>query len=450
MKYIFLTFIIIIIGIIIIIIKSISYPSKIRKAEELLSEGDISGSNEIIRKILSKKQDYIPARYIKAQILMKQNQYVLAIAELNAILNMADVKKFIKELDIHNHLAFLYHETNNFQKEIEEYKVILTFNSDDIMANYRIGHALYSQKDYRKAKEHLLKAITLDQTLIDVYRPLGISCYNISDYDNSETFLINSLKTSGDHSEAEFYLGNIYKMKKDYDNAVKRFNNAKTNRKFFLKSIFLLGEIYYELNEYSLAIDILEQGLNNLKEKSDESLAYRYLLAECYEMENKIKEAVHHWEKIYTENPNFRSTKLKLDSYRDILQNNCLMSIFVSSLEELQPLIVEMISSLNYNIISKERINANEYQYKAYNIKRINDPPILIFFNRSTREITEGNIIEFYKKLTNEKCKNGIYITTSKYSIRAKSGAQSKLIELYDGEFVNKVIEKTQLRKKHN
>jgi hypothetical protein len=122
--------------------------------------------------------------------------------------------------------------------------------------------------------------------------------------------------------------------------------------------------------------------------------------------------------------------------------------MFGKSLEELQPIIVELISSLNYNIISKEKAAQNEFIYKAYNIKRTNDPPLLIYFNRTTREITEGQIIEFYKKITDEKCKNGIYITTSKYSLRAKSSATTKMIELYGSEFVIKTIEKIMSRKK--
>jgi restriction endonuclease Mrr len=90
----------------------------------------------------------------------------------------------------------------------------------------------------------------------------------------------------------------------------------------------------------------------------------------------------------------------------------------------------------------------NEYIYNSYNIKRINDPPMLVCFNKTTREISEGQIIDFYKRINNEKCKGGIYITTSKFSLRAKSNASSKMIDLYDSEFVSKSMEKINARKK--
>ncbi|MCP4131583.1 MAG: tetratricopeptide repeat protein [bacterium] len=422
-------------------------PAKIRKAEEYMETEEYSKASEIIKKILEKKKDNVPARYIRGQLLTRQNQYLMAIAEYNSILAIPGFNKQIKELDVHYRLAQLYSETKNYTKEIEEYKIILTFNADDINANHRIGHAFYRQNDHRRVKDHLMKAVILDPKLIDCYLPLGVSCYKISDYEKAEQYLVKSLEQRGDHTEAEYYLGSIYQMGKNYESAVSMFENARKNRKYLTLSLYSLAEMAFDKNQYGQAIDYLEQGLKQLKEKTDHAYAYRYMLAECYELENKIEEAVYHWKKVAADNANYRSTNLKLESYSEILENNNLMSIFTASLEELQPTIVEIISGLNYNIVSKEKINPNEYKYKAYNIKRINDPPLLIYFNRTTREISEGQIMDFYKKINEEKSKSGIYIATSKFSLRARSSATSKMIELFDSEFVNKVIEKIKSKK---
>jgi tetratricopeptide (TPR) repeat protein len=448
MKYAIVTFCAVLIIIIFIILKSTSFHAKIRKAEEYIENGFISKANDIVKRILERKSDYVPARYLRALILMKQNQYLLAISEFNNVLTLPDFATYINQIDIHYHLARLYNETKNFPKEVEEYKAILTFNPDDLTANHRIGHALYQKKDYKKARDHLLKAITIDPSMTDVFLPLGISCFNIADYEKGEEYLTKALTVPGDQSDATFHLGLIYQMKKDYDNAIAMFDKAKRERKYFLKSTYKIGEIYTQHEEYDNAIDVLEKGLYSLKEKNEEAYEYRYLLAECYEHQNKIKEAYHHWTKIAEDNPNFRGTRMKLESYQEILASESLMAVFLSSLESLQPTIVELISSLNYNIISKERVSPNEYQYKAYNIKRINDPPILIYFNRTTREITEDNINDFMRHISEEKCKNGIYIATSKFSIRAKAIAQAKTIELFDADYIKRIIEKIQSRKK--
>ncbi len=413
----------------------------------MLQEGDINGATDLVKYVLSKKKNYIPAMYLKARILINSRQYILAISELNDILNQPDFSKFVKELDIHYHLAGLYNSTQNYPKEIEEYKAILSFNPDDIKANHRLGHAYYQQKNYKNARENLLRAALLDPKLDDVYLPLGISCFKISDFQKAEVYLLKASELKKDLPEVQFYLGSIYKMKKDYDNAAAMLDNAKNDRRFFIQSLYMLGEMCHDRENFNEAIEYLEKGLTSLKEKDEESHAYRYLLAECYEHENKIKEAIHHWTKIEAENANFRSTAQKLEAYRAILDNDNLTPFFQSSLEELQPYITDMISSLNFNIVSADKISTNEYQYRVYNIKRINDPPVLVYFNRTTREIAEGQIIEFQKSITTEKCKSGIYFSTSRFSLRAKSSAASKMIDLYDSEYISRAIEKIKARK---
>ncbi|HOF14128.1 MAG TPA: tetratricopeptide repeat protein [Spirochaetota bacterium] len=436
-----------IVGALLVIIRAHQYPAKVRKAQEYLDNGDIAKASEIVKLVLERKKDYIPARYLRAQILIQQKQYLLAIAELNGILSIPDFDKYVEELNIHYQLADLYHETQQWQKEVEEFRVILQFNPDDINANHRLGIVLYRQHDYTGAKDYLLKAVTLDPALSDIYAPLGICLYNTGEYGTAENFLIKAVETNATNYEAHYYLGMIFKMKKDYTAALEMLSKARNDRRYFDKSQYAIGQLYFDNDAYSKAIEELEKGLPYIKDNTDEGLAYRYLLAECYEMENKIPEAVHHWEKIASINPNYRSTQVKLDDYKLILENKNLKFLFTSTMAELQPLITEIIAQLNYSIVYKKEVSANEYMYKCFSVKRINEPPVLINFIRTTRDITEGQINTFYQRMLEEKCKSGIYITTSKFSINAKSQAANKMIEIMDGRFLQKAMEKIKGKK---
>ena len=436
-----------IVGALLVIIRAHQYPAKVRKAQEYLDNGDIAKASEIVKLVLERKKDYIPARYLRAQILIQQKQYLLAIAELNGILSIPDFDKYVEELNIHYQLADLYHETQQWQKEVEEFRVILQFNPDDINANHRLGIVLYRQHDYTGAKDYLLKAVTLDPALSDIYAPLGICLYNTGEYGTAENFLIKAVETNATNYEAHYYLGMIFKMKKDYTAALEMLSKARNDRRYFDKSQYAIGQLYFDNDAYSKAIEELEKGLPYIKDNTDEGLAYRYLLAECYEMENKIPEAVHHWEKIASINPNYRSTQVKLDDYKSILENKNLKFLFTSTMAELQPLITEIIAQLNYSIVYKKEVSANEYMYKCFSVKRINEPPVLINFIRTTRDITEGQINTFYQRMLEEKCKSGIYITTSKFSINAKSQAANKMIEIMDGRFLQKAMEKIKGKK---
>lgn len=432
----------------IILLRNSHLPSRIKKAEELLKLGDDKGAGDIIKAILEKKKDYVPAKFLRARMLAEQKQYLLAISEFNSIMQIPEFDKTVEELEIHYHLADLYKETKQWKKEIEEYRMILGFNPDDVNANYRIGLSFYKQKNYRDAKDTLLKAISIDPSLFDCFLPLGISSYFTADYDNSEKFLLKAIESPLKNQEAHYYLGLIYKGKKDYDNAILSFERAKSDTVLYRKSLIRTAEIYFDTANYDKAIDILEQGLNSLKPRDEESLEFRYLLAECYEMDNKVQEALHHWEKIEQEHPNYRSTQLKIEEYHALLNNQYMKKFFTSSLEETQPLVAEVIARLNFNIISKNYISKNKVYYKVYHTKRINEPPILVLFNRSTSEITEAEIQQFTRVINEEKCKTGIYLTTSRYGLKAKSSAAAKNIELYGKEFLIGTLEKIRGKQK--
>lgn len=433
--------------VIIFIIRAAQLPSKLRKAEELINQNEFGKANEILRRILDKKRGFVPARYLRAQILMKQKQYVLAISELNAILSVEGFQKHVNELDIHYRLAELYYETQQWQKELEEYRIILVFNPDDVRANRRVGLVEYNQKNFRLAQDHLEKAVTIDPSLADCLLPLGVSCYNNSESDKAEKVLLRAAELSYGQHEAQYYLGLIYKSRMDHETAILMFESARKENRFYLSCLFNLGEIYFENGHYDRVVEILEGGLASLKGKDEESLAYRYLLAETFEAQNKIKEAVYHWESISETDSGYRDVRLKLEDYKSILDNENMRILFNTSLVDLQPLIVEIIARLNFNIISKREVSGSEYVYKAFSIKKINDPPILISFNRTTREITEGQILDFERKIAQEKCSSGIYIATSRFNIRAKSTAAAKSIDLFDSSFLKKTMEKISLKK---
>lgn len=436
-----------VVGALFLIIRAHQYPAKVRKAQEYLDSGDIGRASEIVKLVLERKKEYVPARYIRAQILVKQKQYLLAISELNGILAIPEFTRHVNELEIHKLLADLYRETQQWQKEVEEFKIILQFTPDDVIANHRIGIVLYRQHDYIGAKDYLLKAVTLDPALVDVYAPLGICLFNMTDYEMSEKFLIKGIEANPSQYEAHYYLGVIFKMKKDYPAALDMLAKARNDRRYFGRCQHIIGQMYFDNDDFVRAIEELEKGLSYMKDSTDEGLAYRYLLAECYETENKIQEAVHHWEKIVSVNPNYRNCQMKLDDYKMILDNKNLKFLFTSSMSELQPLVTEIIAQLNYSIVYKKEVSANEYMYKCFNVKRINEPPALINFIRTTRDITEGQINSFYQRMIEEKCKGGLYVTTSKFSINAKSQAGNKVIEIMDARFLQKIMEKIKGKK---
>ena len=431
------------------IIRALRIPARVRKAEMLFEQDDVNQALSIITKVLEQKKGFIPAMYLRAKIMRRQRKYILAIAEANDILKTGSFKKYISELDIHYMLADLYFKQQLFHKETEEYKLILNLSPNDITANHQMGMYYYKQKKFRDARDMLIRSIAGDPKLIDTFLPIGVASYYLSEYGKSEEYLLKAIDTMTTPSaEAYYHLGMIYRMKKDSENAIKMFEYTKRDAEYALIGALRIAEIHTEKGMYQQAIDVLEANMSWIKSRDDDSIAYRYLLAECYEMENQIKEAVHHWEKIQQERPNYKSTQMKIDDYKAIMSDEIMKPVFTSTLDSLQPIIAEIIARLNFNIIQKKVLGPHQLTFKAYNIKRINDPPLMIFFDRTTREVPESSILKFSELMHEEKCKSGIYIATSRFSMKAKTTAASELVELRDREFVAGTIAKIKSKQK--
>ena len=199
-----------------LILRTVQLPGKIKKAEELFRIGNESEASEIVKRILERKKDYPPAKYLRARLLFNQKQYLLAISEFNQILQLPEFSKFIRELDIHVALAELYNLTHQWQKEVEEYKMILSFDPENIEANHRVGITLYKQGRFRDARDSLMKAVAKSPNLFDCFLPLGIACYNLGEYTNSEEFLLKAAERPQQSGieEGYYFLGLIYKGKR--------------------------------------------------------------------------------------------------------------------------------------------------------------------------------------------------------------------------------------------
>ncbi len=77
------------------LLRSMQLPAKLRKAEEFIEEEEYSKASAIIKRILDKKKDFAPARYLRAKLLMRQKQYLMAISELNSIQQISDINRHV-------------------------------------------------------------------------------------------------------------------------------------------------------------------------------------------------------------------------------------------------------------------------------------------------------------------------------------------------------------------
>ena len=113
-------------------------------------------------------------------------------------------------------------------------------------------------------------------------------------------------------SETHYNLGIAYKEMGLVDDAIKEFQTSKNDKKSFLQSSSMLAVCYMEKGLYSLAIDMLSKTLASIEEPNESYWSIKYDLAEAYEKNNNIKEALDLYTEVYGWNARFRNVSEKV------------------------------------------------------------------------------------------------------------------------------------------
>jgi tetratricopeptide (TPR) repeat protein len=113
-------------------------------------------------------------------------------------------------------------------------------------------------------------------------------------------------------TETIYNLGIAYKEMGLIDDAINSFQSAKRDPKYFIQSTSLLGSCYMQKGLYNLAINAFSSALMKTGPQDDASWGLKYELAEAYEKNKSLKEALQLYTEVYGWNSKFREVSEKI------------------------------------------------------------------------------------------------------------------------------------------
>ncbi len=116
--------------------------------------------------------------------------------------------------------------------------------------------------------------------------------------------------------ETHYNLGIAYREMGLFEDAINEFMISANDPKKKLDSFIMLGVIHRDIGELEKSIDYFREIIDSPKIESRERLGIDYELALSYEMLNDPGQAYSIYEKIYSEDPNFRDIAEKVKSLR--------------------------------------------------------------------------------------------------------------------------------------
>jgi tetratricopeptide (TPR) repeat protein len=120
-------------------------------------------------------------------------------------------------------------------------------------------------------------------------------------------------KELGDEdSETHYNLGIAYKEMGLIDDAIKEFQTSKNDPKRSMQSSTMLGVCYMEKGLFSLAIDVLTKAIKEVSDKDESYWAIKYEIADAYEKNNNLKEALDLYTEVFGWNARFRNVSERM------------------------------------------------------------------------------------------------------------------------------------------
>jgi tetratricopeptide (TPR) repeat protein len=365
--------------------------------------------------------------------------------ELKTVNQLGKFDEFVSELEFRKKIAELYLKFNQSEEALKEYLLLVKKDEENAEYYYLIGSLFEQRSRPDKAVNYYKKAVSLDERHSASYAALGSLLYRAKRFNDAKVYLEKATSLDPDNTLGSYYLGKILKDGKDYQSALKAFEKSSKDPELKVKSLAERGACYINLGDIDRAYAELSRGVKLSKNpKSQEVLYARYLLAYLYEKERKIEEAITQWEEIYQVKQDFRDVAEKLSNYQDLRTDDTLKDFLIAGQDEFLEMCKSATSAMSFVAHEISPINggceiiASENSDKKWRNQK--KQPRLIYFLRVTDPIDEATIRSLNEKMRENNFPRGIILTSSVFSKMAQVFAESRPIELYDKEKLQKLL----------
>ncbi len=254
----------------------------------------------------------------------KQQQYILAMASLQNMIDGAYFTKEITELNVREFLAKIYEQTGNSKKAIDEYDMITKIRDQDYDSLYKAGTICYNYGEWIQAQKYFSLAAAQNDSNPQLLYMLSYCFYKIRSYHAAQQNIEKAISLDNTNAQYHLLLGEILSSSRDFQNAIKELEIAYESNEVSDKDTISLNlaNSYYELGNYTKAREYYGQVLTKENIANEKVIDERYRYAETLVKNKQFDAAVNQWEIIKSVRNIYLDVEQKLKTYSSIIANN--------------------------------------------------------------------------------------------------------------------------------
>ncbi|ADG72802.1 tetratricopeptide repeat protein [Brachyspira murdochii] len=306
------------------VIKSGSYPIKLKKIVQAYNEQNYDVAMREINTLDPKYKKDANILWMTANMYYKQQQYILAMAALQNMIDGAYFTKELSELTVREFLARIYEQTGNTKKAIDEYDMITKIRDNDYDSLFKAGSVCYQYGEWVQAQKYLSSAAAQNDSNPQLLYMLAECFYKIRSYHAAQQQIEKAIALDGTNPSYHLLLGEILSSSRDFQNAIKELEIAYESNEVSDKDAISLNlaNSYYELGNYTKAREYYGQVLTKENIPNEKVVDERYRYAETLVKNKQFEAAVKQWEIIKSVRNIYLDVDQKLKTYSSIIANN--------------------------------------------------------------------------------------------------------------------------------
>ena len=306
------------------VIKSGSYPIKLKKIVQAYNEQNYDVAMREINTLDPKYKKDANILWMTANMYYKQQQYILAMATLQNMIDGAYFTKELTELTVREFLAKIYEQTGNTKKAIDEYDMITKIRDNDYDSLFKAGSVCYQYGEWVQAQKYLSLAAAQNDSNPQLLYMLAECFYKIRSYHAAQQQIEKAIALDSTNAQYHLLLGEILSSSRDFQNAIKELEIAYESNEVSDKDTISLNlaNSYYELGNYTKAREYYGQVLTKENIPNEKVVDERYRYAETLVKNKQFEAAVKQWEIIKSVRNIYLDVDQKLKTYSSIIANN--------------------------------------------------------------------------------------------------------------------------------
>ncbi|EKV56509.1 tetratricopeptide repeat protein [Brachyspira hampsonii] len=306
------------------VIKSGSYPIKLKKIVQAYNEQNYDVAMREINTLDPKYKKDANILWMTANMYYKQQQYILAMAALQNMIDGAYFTKELTELNVREFLAKIYEQTGNSKKAIDEYDMITKIRDQDYDSLYKAGLVCYNYEEWVQAQKYLSLAAAQNDSNPQLLYMLAFCFYKIRSYHAAQQNIEKAISLDNTNPQYHLLLGEILSSSRDFQNAIKELEIAYESNEVSDKDTISLNlaNSYYEIGNFSKAREYYGQVLTKENIPNEKVVDERYRYAETLVKNKQFEAAVKQWEIIKSVRNIYLDVDQKLKTYSSIIANN--------------------------------------------------------------------------------------------------------------------------------